>query len=422
MNQDLSMLAAVFTKSLNLGPEWTVENVEFKEVKDAKDEFHIYIVRTTGYTVQCPTCGKEVGVYDTREREWRHLDIWQFKTVIHCQVPRSDCPEHGPHTIDVPWSSDNAAHFTALFEALVLTMAMAGLTVRGISKIVGEHDTRLWRILRASVDAAREDADYSDVTAIGVDETARRRGHNYLTSFVDVPHKRVLFVTEGRDSSTLGSFVQDLKEHAGSPKKIATITCDMSPAFAAGARIYLPNASRIIDHFHVIQLFTRQLDFVRMSERKESEEKLECLKKSRYIWLKNVSNLTEKQLRRKESLYKLHLKTMRACMMKEEMQSIYECRNRTEAETRLAKLTSWMMHSRLEPMKKVARTIRRNQEEILAYFDHQYTNAILEGLNSIIQSAKRMARGYRNLEYFKTIIYLNLGKLTFGTLKSSATH
>ena len=105
-------------------------------------------------------------------------------------------------------------------------------------------------------------------------------------------------------------------------------------------------------------------------------------------------------------------KTARACAMRIELQEIYEQSiHRDEAEQRLKKLCSWMMHARLEPMKKFCGTIRNHWDEILHYFAHPYTNAILEGVNSIIQNIKRRARGFRNDEYFKTMIYLGCGKL-----------
>ena len=105
-------------------------------------------------------------------------------------------------------------------------------------------------------------------------------------------------------------------------------------------------------------------------------------------------------------------KTARACAMRIELQEIYEQSvHRDEAEQRLKKLCSWMMYARLEPMKKFCGTIRNHWDEILHYFEHPYTNAILEGVNSIIQNIKRRARGFRNDEYFKTMIYLGCGKL-----------
>ena len=415
------MLAALIEKSMNLGPEWTVVGAEFQSVEGAKDELHIYIERTKGQNVPCPECGRRCGVYDTREREWRHLDIWQFKTIVHCEVPRTDCPECGVKMMDVPWEGDSL-HFTALFEAQALAMAMAGMTVKGMSEILGEHDTRLWRLLNSAVTKARESADYSGVECIGVDETACRRGHNYLTSFVDAPAKRVIFAVEGRDHTTVDDFIEDLKAHGGCPARIRVATCDLSPAFAKGFKERMPGASRVADRFHVMQLFSKAIDKVRASESRESAEKRELLKKTRYIWLRNEDGLSDRQLVRKHSLAKENLKTGRACAMKEAMQRIYACTARKDAEEGLGALISWIMHSNLPEMKTVAKTLKASKEEILNYFDFRFTNAILEGLNSIIQSAKRTARGFRNIEYFKTVIYLNLGKLHFPVLESCATH
>lgn len=111
------------------------------------------------------------------------------------------------------------------------------------------------------------------------------------------------------------------------------------------------------------------------------------LKNSKYLWLKNEANLTESQRAKKETLQKKHLKTARAYAMRVEMQEIYvQALNRDDAEKRLKKLCSWMMHSRLEPMKKFFGTLRNHWEEILHYFEHPYTNAILEGLNSLIRN------------------------------------
>ena len=95
MNTQAAMLAALFEKSLNLGPEWKVVDAEFREVAGGKDELHVFVERATGSAMFCTACGGMHGVYDTREREWRHLDIWQYRTIVHCKVPRVGCPIHG---------------------------------------------------------------------------------------------------------------------------------------------------------------------------------------------------------------------------------------------------------------------------------------------------------------------------------------
>ncbi|MBQ3302487.1 MAG: transposase, partial [Eggerthellaceae bacterium] len=144
--------------------------------------------------------------------------------------------------------------------------------------------------------------------------------------------------------------------------------------------------------------------------------------RTKHIRPKNEANLTEGQAERKRSLAKEHPRTARACAMEEALRAVYECGAREEAESELDAPCSRVMRSNIPQMKTAAKTIRENKAEIPNYFDHRKTNAVLEGMNLIIQSAKRQARGFSNLEYFKTIIYLNLGKLHFPQLAPCATH
>ena len=412
MNQETAMLAALFEKSMNLGPEWTVTSAEFREGLPGGDELHIYISRTPGRAVECPSCGCRRGVYDTRPREWRHLDVWQYKTIVHCDVPRVDCPECGVLTARVPWASDDSARFTALFEAHALVMVMAGMTVRGCAKVLRCGDTTLWSMLNRLAARARAAADFSGVARVGVDETSRRKGHNYLTTFVDLDRQRAMFCCKGRDAGTVAAFAADLAAHGGDPAEVEAVTCDMSQAFANGVRDCLPGAHRVVDRFHVMQLASKRVDLVRTQEARESAEKRRLLKGTKYVWLKRDENLTRRQRARKLDLAGENLKTGRACAMAEALRRVYDCcETREEAEAELKGLCSWIMHSNVPQMKVLARTLRENWDGVLAYFDDRLTNGILEGMNSVIQSVKRAARGYRNFEYFSTMIYLKLGKL-----------
>ena len=103
MEARAGMLAQLFERSMGLGAEWEVSDVWFEEKGDAPSELHIRVAHVRGRAVECPECGRRCGVYDTRERTWRHLDIWQYETIVHCAVPRADCPEHGIHAVRMPW-------------------------------------------------------------------------------------------------------------------------------------------------------------------------------------------------------------------------------------------------------------------------------------------------------------------------------
>ena len=182
----------------------------------------------------------------------------------------------------------------------------------------------------------------------------------------------------------------------------------MSLGFRKGILENFPAAATVIDKFHVIKHANEAVDDVRKEEVKINP----LLKHTKYIWLKNEENLTDAQCAKKETLSKKRLKTSRAYQMRITLQDIYEsCKTKEEAEPLLKKLVSWMRRSRLEPMKSFADLLKNHWDEILNYFDNRYTNAILEGMNSIIQNIKCRARGFRNDEYFKTMIYLVCGKL-----------
>ena len=283
------------------------------------------------------------------------------------------------------------------------------MPVAQVAKQMNVTDNRLWRVIKYYVKQARDLEDYSEVSGLGIDETSKK-GHNYITVVVDLTRKTVLYATEGKDHTTVDRFVKDFVTHGGNPDNVEIVTCDMSLGFRKGIRDNFRNSTTIIDKFHVIKHMNEGVDNTRKTESKTNA----ALKKTKYLWLKNDENLSDKQREQKKSLMKStkHLKTARAYAMRVELQDIYDqCYDRETAEVRLKKLCSWMMHSRNDHMKTVCRLFKDHWNEILNYFEFRFTNAILEGVNSIIQNIKRRARGFRNTDYFITMIYLNCSKL-----------
>ncbi len=157
-----------------------------------------------------------------------------------------------------------------------------------VARHVGEHDTRLWRVLHHYVDEARARDDHSTVSRAAFDETSARRGHDYVSLFVDLDGPRVLFVANGKDAATVGAFADDLKAHGGDPARIEEVCMDMSAAFIAGAAAHLPQAEITFDRFHIVKIINEGVDEVRREEQKSRPE----LKQSRYVWLKNETNLS----------------------------------------------------------------------------------------------------------------------------------
>lgn len=406
-------MKALFETALNIRDPWFVSNIEFLP-EEGTQVLHIHLdfKRGAEFSVQAKDGTVIRGkAFDTIEKKWRHMNFFQFKTYIHARVPRIKLPDdNGIRMVEVPWASPSSG-FTLLFECFVLELANH-MSVMEVSRHIGETDKRVWNLIKRYVTAARKLEDYSDMGALGIDETSKK-GHRYITVFVDLVKKKVVYVTDGKDSGTVARFVKDFKEHKGKPENIVLVTCDMSLGFKKGIRENFINAQTVIDKFHVIKLANEAVDLVRKQEVKENP----LLKKTKYLWLKNSESLSISQKDRIEDLRKLMVKTAEAHQMRLVLQEIYKgAQTVDEARNLLEQYCSWLMVSQLQPMVKFAQTLRKNLEEILNYWKWRVTNALLEGLNNLIQMAKRRARGFRNNEYFQTIIYLVAGKLDLGAV------
>ena len=389
--------------ALGLTPPWTVTGSDFDPEAGRID---IEIDFPAGSRFACPTCGAaDCPAYDTERKTWRHLNFFQHQAYLNARVPRVRCENCGIKTVSVPWARPDSG-FTLLFEAMVMTMVPA-MPVKAVARMVDEHDTRLWRVVHHYVDAARARLDASGVTRIAVDETAAQRGHNYITLCVDIDQARVLFATEGKDANTIAAFADDLAAHRGDPEAIAEVCIDMSPAFIKGVGESLPNAAITFDRFHAVRIINEAVDEVRRVEQKGQS----LLRGTRYIWLRNPANLSERQRATLEALPTRHLRTGRAYQIRLAFQDLYDQPSTGAATAYLRKWYFWATHSRLDPMIDAAHTVKRHWDGILRWFDSKIANGLIEGINSLVQAAKAKARGYRSMRNLKAMVYLLAGKL-----------
>lgn len=400
----------LFELALGLTPPWYVKRSTFDPEERRLD---VYIDFEPGGTFPCPAeCGQEgAKAYDTTEKVWRHLNFFEHEAYLHVRTPRVECARCGIKLVEVPWGRHGSG-FTLLFEAYLLALCRQ-MPVAAVARLVGEHDTRIWRVLDHYVERARAEMDHSAVEKVGMDETASKRGHHYISLFVDLEEARVLFATEGRDAGVLGSFRGDFEAHGGSAERVRELSMDMSPAYLKGAREHFPSAAITYDKFHVIRLLNEAIDQVRRAEQKERVE----LKGSRWVWAKNPANWTAGQQQTYERLSpaKLNLKTARAYRIKLALQEFYT-QPRWQAEAYLKRWYFWATHSRLPSVIAAARSIKRHWEGVLRWFDSNVTNAVLEGINSLIQAARARARGYRSTRNMITMLYLIAGKLNLNSV------
>jgi len=397
--------AELFAAALGLQSPWYVSGIDFSLESKRLD---IGIDFEAGGLFPCPVCGTPSKAYDSAMKSWRHLNFFQYEAHLEARVPRVTCSKGcGTKRIEVPWARSGSG-FTLLFESLLLTLCKE-IPVAKVAELIGEHDTRLWRMLHHHIDKARSKVDFSKVTRVGMDETSSKRGHHYISLFCDMDKRNLLFATEGKDSATVEAFKKDFEAHNGDAEAVTQVSCDMSPAFIRGVAKQLPKAEITFDKFHVVKLLNEGVDEVRRAEVKENE----ILKNTRYIWLKNRNNFTANQSVRFDELSQLNLKTARAYQIKANFQEFYNMPDRETGLIYLKQWYFWATHSRIEAMIKVAKTIKQHWDGILNWFDSQLTNALLEGMNSLIQAAKSRARGYRSNRNFIAMAYLIGAKLEF---------
>lgn len=395
--------ASLFTAALGLQSPWEVRKSSFNASVRRLD---LQVGFKVGSRFPCPECKADgCPVHDTLDKEWRHLDFFQHQAYISAKVPRVRCETCGVKQVEVPWARMGSG-FTLLLEALVLELAR-NMPIKAVSDLLGVDDKRIWRVLDHYVGAALDRLDLADVRNVGLDETSARKRHDYVTVFFDLDVRRMLFMADGKDAETVGDFVSFLTEHNGCATSIREVSSDMSPAFIKGVGEHLPNAGITFDRFHVSKVLGDALDKVRRSEWRKGE----AVKGSRFALLKNPENLTARDREALAEIQARNATLAEAYRLKETFRDLYLQTDEHEARNFLKGWVACAHASGIKPMIAAANTIRRKWKGILRWFRTRITNAVMEGLNSLLQAAKRKARGYRTHRNFRLIAYLIAGKL-----------
>lgn len=405
--------ADLFAKALLVEAPWFVSELKFDQEKGRLDIW-IDFERGSLFYYEDDTLGVkgEFKAYDTRQKIWRHLNFFQYECYLHAWVPRIELPDGKIRLVQTPWEGVSNG-FTLLMEAMLMEF-MKLMPVHQVCSLYGISDHKLWKMLKLYNDLARAQEDYSQVKVIGIDETAVRRGHDYVSMVVALEEKRTIFVDEGKGQSVLEHFAEDFTDHKGDPDAIVQVTCDMSPAFIRGVQDNFPNADIVFDRFHIMKIINQAVDAVRKKEVATNP----ILIGTRYIFLKNQENLTmlQKAALERIKISGLNLKTMKALHIREAFQQIYNAINPLLFETLLKKWYFWATHSRIEPIMQAAYTIKRHWNGVLNWVRYRISNGILEGFNSIFQAAKTKARGYQRTDTIIAIIFLLTGKIDYSKI------
>jgi transposase len=393
---------------LGLVPPWTVVNVDLNM---AEKRVEIDVQWPIEYMVPCPDCGKNCNLKDHREeRRWRHLDTMQFQTIIKSRVPRSNCPEHGAKTINVPWAGPGS-RFTLLFERFAIDVIVASKSIKEAAKLLGISWDQVHHIQSRAVERGLARRKLTNIKNVGVDEKSFLKGHKYASLMVDIDGERVIDVVEGRTLESANKLWLKLPEKVRAG--IDAVATDMWDAFITSAKENAPNAEIVHDKFHLAKYLNEAVDKVRRAEHKAfMKEGDETLKGKKYLFLKRAENMSPEERRDFKEVRKDVLRTGRAWSIKEMFSDFWNYKYQGPAKKFFDQWYWWATHSRLRPMSDVAKMFKRHYENIVTYLKHGITNALIEGFNSKIQSIKANARGYRNFMNYRVAIMFYCGKLS----------
>ena len=395
---------------LGLGEEWMVSKVELDVAGRRVDIFVEYAKKAA----VCPECGELAGLHDSlAERTWRHLDTMQFETVIHARTPRVSCPRHGAKVIEVPWASKHS-RFTLLFEAFAIEVLKASRSVKDAQGLLRLSWYQVQSIMAAAVSRGLARRRGEEVAFVGMDEKSFLRGkksESFASVMTDLDGHRVLEVVRGRSEGAarelIGKALDPLQRN-----DVCAVAMDMSAPYEKAVREMLPDADIVFDKFHVEKHLGEGVDNTRKQEHARlAREHDRRLAKTKYLWLTGWEHMSPEAVAKREGLLRESLETGRAWGFKELFAYFWKSVNGTFAKANFAFWHAEVLKSGIKPMIKVAETLKAHLYGLLSWFDSRIDNAMSEGFNSVIQSLKSSARGYRNFANFRTVILFFCGKL-----------
>ena len=407
-NYKINNSVNLFQLALQLNDPWNVKEIYYEDDLETKEsELHIVI----GFTKGAEFKDKDMLSYkafDTIEKTWRHLNFFQFKCYLHCNVPRIQTQTGETKMVDVPWSRQHSG-FTLLFEAFAMTLIEKEMPVNKVAELLKEYAQRIWTIFNYWIGKAVKQDTAETVTKLGFDETSSKKGHNYVTIAVDMDKSRVVSISEGKGMDSITDIKIDLENKGVQPKQIEETCMDLSPAFIGGVSQNFSNATICFDKFHITKLLHEAMDDVRKLERINHD----AIKGYKYVFLKNYKNLTGYQKGELSKLIELYPVLGTAYRLKELFKDLWQMEYKEEAGAFLSYWCDLVDEAKIFPFKKFVNTLKTHWSGIMNYFDSRLTNGVLEGINNKIQLAKRRARGYRNIKNFINMIYFIAGKLKF---------
>jgi transposase len=362
----------------------------------------------------CSECHKPGPCYDhLGVRRFEFVPLWGMLVYFVYRMRRVDCKTCGVRVEQIPWATGKN-HLTTAY-MLFLAHWARKLSWQETANAFRTSWDKVCRAVEYVVTWGLEHRDIGTIEAIGVDEIQYGRGHNYLTLVYQIEEgcTRLLWVGKERTVESFEEFFKLIGKKTADG--IQFVCSDMWKPYLRVIREHCTNAINILDRFHIVAKMNAALDDVRAAEaRRLSQDGYEpVLKRSRWCVLKRKANLTTTQRFRLRELLRYNLKTVRAYLLKEDFQQFWDYNSPTWAAKFLDDWCNQVMRSRIEPMKKVAKTLRGHRELVLNYFRARkmFSSGIVEGLNNKAKVTMRKSYGFRTFRIAEIALYHTLGNL-----------
>ena len=372
-------------------------------------------VRPSWRKPRCGQCGRCGPCYDRQpSRRWRHLGIGSTRIYLEYAPRRVQCVRCGVRCEQVPWA-EHGSRFTKDFEELTAYLSQVTDKTK-VTRLMGISWSTVGSIVERVVSRRLDPERLDGLERIGIDEFSYRRRHRYLTVVADHDRRRIVWAAPGRSAATLRDFFEELGEERRALIKCATI--DMAGGYISALREMVPRAEIIFDRFHVQKLAGDAVDQVRRGQLPElrGTEEGRAIFKSRFALLKNPWSLTRKEKDKLAELQRLNAPLYRAYLLKETLAQALDYRQPWRVRRSLKEWMAWASRSRLPAFTKLARTVRKHLEGIVAYAKERLTNGLVEGFNNRFRMVARRAFGFHRPESLVSMMFLCCGGITLDPL------
>lgn len=365
----------------------------------------------------CSGCGKSHGgLHSVQEMIAEDVRLGERRVFLYIPKRRYQCPQDGRiHTETIEWI-ELGARVTKAFGKEVNRLTSI-TTNQEAGWYLGLNDEKVYRIDKAMLEEFfKKRLIPTPVSAnISVDEVAWKKHHRYLTNVVDVDEKVIAWNEKGRKAEVLDKYYESLGEQ--NCQKIETVALDGARTYISSTQKHAVKAFIVLDRFHAVQKVNKALDRVRLSElakarKNENEELVELTHcKQRFILLKNKSRLSTRQSANLSRLCEINQPIYKAMLLKESFMGVYDLKTEDDAIVHIYEWIDEAIASGLKPFEEIAWSLVEKIEYVLNWFISKRSSAISEGFNNKIKRLKRMAYGYKDIEYFKLKIHQHCGYL-----------